>query len=360
MKLSKLTDGLVGQPMFNILAQANALERAGQKLIHLEIGDNFLQPDKKIINSCISSLEKGDIHYTSSYGYEEFRKEIALATLNEYGFKPQLDQIVVMPANAVIDTMVRCVCEQGDTVTVETPCFPTYTSVIQYLNLEHSEVVNDKTKLLIINSPCNPTGKVKTVAELRKILAESKGKYFVLLDDTYSQLDYTCVAREDLRVWEYDNVLILKSLSKSHAIPGFRLGYAIGNRELISKMALMFQTVYSCMPIFTQKAGIQALRTNTDIMYRDLRYLRDYTVYRLNRLDCFTCEIPDGGIYAFPKIIDPDLNEQEVVDILLRNGVVVIGGSCFGKNGQGNIRICFARDRRLLDCAFDIMEGCLC
>lgn len=360
MNLSTQAKRLVGQPMFNILAQANALERAGQKLIHLEIGDNFLQTDRKIINSCISSLKKGDVHYTSSYGYEEFRKEIASATLNEYGFKPQLDQIVVMPANAVIDTMVRCVCEQGDTVTVETPCFPTYTSVIQYLNLEHSEVVNEKTKLLIINSPCNPTGKVKTVQELRKILDESKDKYFVLLDDTYSQLDYTCVPREELRVWEYNNVLILKSLSKSHAIPGFRLGYAIGNRELINKMALMFQTVYSCMPIFTQVAGIEALRSNTDIMYRDLRTLRDYTTYRLNRLDCFNCDIPDGGIYAFPKIINHKLTEHGVVDTLLHRGVVVIGGSCFGSNGKGHIRLCFARDRKLLDIAFDIMEDCLC
>jgi len=348
MKLSKLTDNLIGQPMFALKQKITELERKGRKIIHLEIGDTDWGTDKRIRQAAIDSLRKGETHYASSGGLIELKEAIIQNTRKEYGFTPELDNIVIMPANAIIDFVVRCVCDKGDRITLPNPCFPTYIAVKEYLGLK----CGYPSKLTIINSPSNPTGMMVSNTAIRNICRSSE---FVLLDEVYSKMVFASDPRPEYDTFNRQNLIFLKSFSKSYSMSGFRLGYAICNKDLANKIMILFQTIFSCMPVFIQKAGIKALDIEDEIIPERLQYLkecRDLMVDGLNSIQGITCNRPMGAFYVFPDVSKTRLTEE----LLLENGLAVLNGEYFGSNGKGHLRMCFAKEKKELEKALNIIN----
>ena len=365
-KLSQITENLIGQPMFALLAKAKELERSGKQINHFEIGDpNFDSPQEAI---CIAkkSLDEGLTHYTDSMGILEFREAIAEYAKINYGFKPRINQILVCPANAIIDFTIRCVADPGDEIIYPNPGFPTYYSAIIYNRMKPVGIqlkednsfrmdpdmirnsITDKTRLIIINSPQNPTGSVMSrdeIMEVAKIAQEND--IYLLTDEVYSKLIYDAPhfspSIEDRCL---KRTIILNSLSKVYSMSGWRLGYAIGPEKLIEKMGLLLQTILSCLPVFTQKAGIAALSVGQSFLkerINELRHRRDVLVRGLNDIPDLSCLLPEGAFYTFVNIKKTGMSSDEYSkNLLIDSGVCVLPGNCFGKFGEGYVRMCYA------------------
>lgn len=365
-KLSRITENLLGQPMFALLAKAKGLENTGRRIIHFEIGDPDFNSPQHAVNTAKEALDAGLTHYTNSMGIIEFREAITDYVKASYGFRPKVNQVLVCPANAIIDFTIRCVANPGDEIIYPDPGFPTYYSAIVYngmkpigiqlreengFRMDPDEVrknITSKTKLIIINSPQNPTGAVMTEDEIKQIgkIAE-ENDIFLLTDEVYSKLIYKekhfspsvidrCLER----------TIILNSLSKLYSMSGWRLGYAIGPEKLIEKMGLLLQTIFSCLPAFTQKAGIAALTGDQEFLktrIRELKQRRDVLSKGLNTVPDLSCLLPEGAFYVFANIRKTGLTSDEYSRrLLLDSGVCVLPGNCFGRFGEGYIRMCYA------------------
>jgi aspartate aminotransferase len=345
--LSKLTNHLAGQPMFLLKQKISQYESEGRRIIHLEIGDAVWNAPDVVKKAAIDSINNNETHYALSGGTSELKEAIAKDTQKEYGFTPSHDEIVVMPANAIIDFVARCTCNKGDRVFIPNPCFPTYISVVKYLGLK----IHPNGKLIILNSPSNPTGEMM---EKWEILSAINSGNWVLLDDVYSKLVFDNIEKPDYSKVDRNKLIILKSFSKTYSMAGFRLGYAICNKVLAEKLMLLFQTIFSCMPIFIQKAGIAALENEEQFLPERLKYLkecRDIMVDGLNN-NGIKCPSPKGAFYVFPDVSKTRLTE----DLLLKNNVATLDGKCFGSNGIGHLRMCFAREKTDLWATLDIIR----
>ena len=367
-----MTDFLQGQPMFRLKEQISELEKQGKKILHFEIGDSCFDTPQAVIQETIKSLIEKETHYANSTGIDELKEAIAKATQEEYGFFPDLEQILVMPANAIIDFVIRCVCDQDDEVIIPDPGFPTYASVLNYTGVRAVPVwpgrteieggITRRTKLIIINSPSNPTGKVMSEGEIAAIYNRAtENNSFLLADEVYSKIIYDSVHFSPA---QFDRclkrVILLKSFSKLYSMPGFRLGYVIGPKELIEKMGLLFQTIFSCMPVFIQKAGIKALGEDTGDSINYYRECRDMIAEGLNEIKSIFCPWPQGAFYVFPEIKGTGLTSKQFADKMLREaGVAVLPGSDFGKNGEGYVRLCYATKKENIEEALKQMKKIL-
>jgi len=380
-KLSRITDGLIGQPMFALLAQAKEMERVGRRIIHFEIGDPDFDSPKHVIEAAKNSLDNNMTHYTNSMGMMEFREAIAEYTNSHYGFKPQINQILVCPANAIIDFTVRCVADAGDEIIHPDPGFPTYHSVIAYngmkavgiqLKEENSfrmdpedirKNITNKTRLIIINSPQNPTGAVMRkdeIAQIAKIAQEHD--IYLLTDEVYSKIIYSG-QHYSPAIYDRcrDRTIILNSLSKAYSMSGWRLGYALGPQKLIEKMGLLLQTILSCLPGFTQVGGIATLSGDQSFLpgrMEILKQRRDVLIKGLNALPDLTCLVPEGAFYVFANIKKTGMTSDEYSrNLLAESGVCVLPGNCFGKFGEGYVRLCYASSSvKLIQEALDKMK----
>ena len=352
--------------MFNLLAKANELEKSGREVIHLEIGDpNFLSP-KVAINASKKALDDDLTHYTNSMGILEFRESVCNYTNEYWGFRPELRQVIECPANAIIDFVIRCVANIGDEIIYPNPGFSTYYSAIKYngmipvgvqlkeqnnFRMQPEDVYNKitpKTKLIIINTPNNPTGSVMTKHEIENIARiASENKIYLLSDEVYSRIIYDKTHYSPSSYDKcLDNIIILNSLSKMFSMSGWRLGYAVGPEELIEKIGLLLQTIISCQPAFTQIGGIEILN-NSEItvnnIVSELKSRRNILVNGINSINKISCIIPDGAFYVFINIKESGLNSSIFADRLLNEtGVCVLPGSCFGEFGEDYVRICYA------------------
>lgn len=365
MKLAGMTVRLIGQPMFKLLAKANELERQGKDIIHFEIGDpDFDSPDKAI-DAAISSMRQGETHYTNSMGILEFRQAVIRKVKEDYGFSPDLEQVLISPANSVIDFVIRCVADPGDEIIIPDPGFPTYLAAASYAGMKTIGVplkekagfrmnpddvgraITPKTRLIIINSPNNPTGSVMDKKEALAIgLLAKKYNIFLLSDEVYFEIVYgekfhsPCVLDRCKT-----RTILLKSMSKVHAMSGWRMGYAVGPSKLINKMGLLLQTILSCLPAFTQRASVAALKECDELAETRRRILeerRDILVNGLNRLEGVSCVAPKGAYYVFPNITRTRLTAQEFSNKMLARGVCVLSGDCFGRYGKGYVRLSYA------------------
>ncbi|MCU0666060.1 MAG: pyridoxal phosphate-dependent aminotransferase [Candidatus Omnitrophica bacterium] len=352
--------------MFALLAKAREMERSGSRIVHLEIGDpDFSSPDN-VINAAKKALDGGLTHYVNSMGMMEFRQAIVEYITTNYGFTPDVNQVLVCPANAIIDFTVRCVANPGDEIIYPDPGFPTYHSVIVYngmkpvgIQLKEENLfqmdpaavrknITDKTRLIIINSPQNPTGSVMSQDEIlaiAKIAAEED--IYLLTDEVYSRLIYNAQHYSPSVVdCCRERTVILNSLSKVYSMSGWRLGYAVGPEKLIGKMGLLLQTIISCLPGFTQSAGITALSIDRGFVEQRVKVLkqrRDLLISGLNSLPGVSCLSPEGAFYAFANIKNTGMTSEEYSDKLLAcAGVCVLPGNCFGRFGEGFIRLCYA------------------
>ena len=366
MKLSSLSDMLDGQPMFKLLSLAKELESDGKRVIHFEIGDPSFKSPEAAIDAAKNALEEGRTHYVDSYGAAEFRNRIRSYTEEYWGFKPELSQILVSPANALIDFALRCIADPGDEVILQDPCFPTYNSVMKYTGispvyvpvkpengfriqaLDIESVVTSRTKAILINSPHNPTGAVLRKKDVIQIaeLAEAKG-LFLISDEVYGRIvfhskHYSPSYLDECR----KRTIIINSMSKVFAMSGWRMGYAVGPAQVVNKMGLMLQTILSCMPEFLQIGATSALDTPQDFIdgmnleYQERMYL---LVNGLNKIPGITCVKPDGAFYIFPQI---DRRLGDVKDycfkLLTEEGVCALPGEYFGNQGKNSVRLSYS------------------
>ena len=374
--LSQVTAKIDGQPMFKYLDMAKSLEAKGQHLIHMEIGEPDFDTPKNVTWAAVQSLSNGETHYGSSFGLQEFREAVQFATERSRGFRPDLDQVLITPgANIAIYYAVFCLVDPGFEVIVPDPGFSTYYSNIKMcgavpvrvplkeenefrMNPDDIEAaITDKTRLIIINSPQNPTGSVLTTDEVKRIYEIAK-KYdiYIYSDEIYARMNYEPIGFASPSIYDHckEHVILSNGFSKAFAMTGWRLGTLIGPANVIERMAALLQTTSSCVSTFVQRAGIEAIRGSQETvtnMMAEYQARRDLLVDGLNRVKGIRCLRPGGAFYVFPNITGTGLSSDQVVEKLMDAGVVTLPGHCFGEHGKGYIRLCYATSRK------NIQEG---
>lgn len=371
-RLAKAANNLEGQPMFKVLAKVQELERSGRDMVHFEIGDPDFDTPTNIVEAACAALRGGETHYTSSMGLFDFRETVRLATSRTRGFIPDIEQVLVTPsANIIIYYVIRCLVNPGDEVIVPDPGFPSYYAAIKFCDAvpvsiplrEENEfrmspddvrrAITSKTRLIILNSPHNPTGSVMTPEEI-DAMAEIAEEHDVFLysDEVYARMIFeettpfrSPAARDLCR----ERTIVANGFSKGFAMTGWRLGVAIGPIDVIEKMGLLLQTTSSCVSPFIQRAGIEAIvgdQTQVKAMMTEYRLRRDLLVDGLNRIPGITCLKPGGAIYVFPNISGTGLSSEQFAGLMMdKAGVALLPGTNFGKAGAGFVRLCYAVSR---------------
>ena len=369
--MSKTSSQIDGQPMFKTLDKVKKLESEGKNIIHFEIGDPDFQTPQNIISAAVNALNDGMTHYTSSYGLMEFREIICETTEKSRGFKPKIEQVLVTPgANISVFYTITCLVDPGYEIIVPNPGFPTYYSTIKMCNtipvpieLKESnsfrmnpedieKKITDKTRLIIINSPQNPTGSVMTKDELKKTYDIAK-KYDLYLysDEIYARMMYDNTEFHSPSIYDKCNerTIISNGFSKAFAMTGWRLGVLIGPETIIERMAALLETTSSCVPPFIQKAGIEAIKgdqTSVKKMYNEFKQRRDILVDGLNSIRGISCVKPSGAFYVFANIKDTNMSSEEFADYILEDAsVAILPGTDFGKFGEGYVRLCYATNQ---------------
>jgi len=370
-KLSKTSSQIDGQPMFKLLDKIKKLESNGKDIIHFEIGDPDFDTPENISNAAIDAIKQGDTHYASSFGLTEFRQKICETTKKSRGFKPDLEQILVTPgANIAIFYAVSCLVDPGEEVIVPDPGFPTYFSIIKMCGaspvrvplLESNEFrmnpndiekrITEKTRLIIINSPQNPTGSVMTEEEIKMTyeIAE-KHDVFLYSDEIYARMIYDNAKFSSPGIFDKckERTIISNGFSKAFAMTGWRLGAVIGPSNVIEKMRLLLETTSSCVSPFIQAAGIEAIdgnQTSQKIMYDEYLKRRELIVNGLNSIDKISCIMPGGAFYVFLNIKKTGMTSNQFCEFILDDaGVAMLPGTSFGQFGEGFVRICYTTNQ---------------
>lgn len=374
-----------GQPMFKVIDKVKRLEAQGKNIIHLEIGDPDFETPRNIVDATKQSLDRGETHYVSSWGMTEFVEAIQQTTMRSRGFMPETNQVLVTPsANIAIFYAVFCLSNPGQEVLVPDPGFPTYLSAIRMCGAvpvpyplheknafrmraaDIEPLITDKTRLLIINSPQNPTGAITEPAALREIY-ELAVKYdlYVYSDEIYARMvygeqDFFSIASLDACK---ERVILSNGFSKAFAMTGWRLGALVMPPEVAERMMLLLQTTSSCVAPFLQRAGLEAItgdQSAVHTMMTEYEARRNLLVYGLNQIPGISCHLPGGAFYAFPNISSFGLSSEAFADAMLeRAGIAILPGSCFGEQGKGFVRICYATSRdNILNATARLAEAC--
>ena len=350
---------------FEVLSKAKALEAQGKEIIHLEIGQpNFGTPEHVAKVAC-ESIRDGETSYTASQGELYLREAIAKRAREFENIDTNPDEIVIVPGGKPIMffTMLALI-NPGDEVIYPNPGFPIYESCIRFAGgipvpvpvvMENDfkidpkvlkSLITDKTKLLIINSPGNPTGGVMEEKDIRAIANVLKDtNIFVMSDEIYSRLIYNGTKHFSMAsIPEMkDRTIVLNGFSKPYAMTGWRIGYGIMNKDLAKVMTLLMVNSSSCVAGFTQEAAKAALEGPQECvseMAEAYKYRLEYFVNELNKIDGIKCLMPKGSFYLFPSIKGTGLSDREFADRLLKEaGVACLAGSSFGKYGEGHLRL---------------------
>ncbi len=378
--ISDAANMVEGQPMFKILARANELEALGRDILHFEIGEPDFSTPKFIVESAKTALDNGDTRYVNSMGIPDLRNAICDRTQKDYGFRPDMEQVAVFTgANPIISFVIQAVMNPGDEVIVQDPGFPTYYSAMGFIGVKPVKVplseknkfrmdpddirsrITDKTRLILMNSPQNPTGAVMTKDEVEEVanIAREHDVY-LLTDEIYGKMTYDEEHHSPtLSDHCKERVIMLNGWSKAYSMTGWRLGYAIGPPVVIEKMGLISQTLVSCVPPFIQRAGIAALTGDQSVittMMGEFRKRRDLIVGGLNSLPGVTCIKPEGAFYAFPNISGTGLTCVEFSDLMLEEaGVAACPGMYFGDCGKGFVRFSYASSLLQIEQAIEKM-----
>lgn len=381
-RLSIASAKLMGQPMFQILSKIKEMERQGHDVIHFEIGDPDFDTPECVVKAVKQALDEGWTHYSPSVGDYDLRQAVCTSRFFTPKFTPELEQVVIAPgANPLIYYAVRCLAEPGEEIIIPDPSFSTYQSVLNFAGVNAVRVelreengfqmlardieskITDKTRMIIINSPHNPTGAVIASDELRAIgeLCLDRGIY-LYCDEIYSYLNYTdetFFSPSELDQCK-ERTIIATGFSKTFAMTGWRLGVGIGPAALMEKIALLIETTNSCVSSFIQRAGISAIEEGLKdvIRMRDIyKERRNFLVQRLNAIEGIHCIEPKGAFYVFPSIKELRIGGLEFSERLLEEAYVgVCPGVYFGNYGEGYIRLCYATSLDKIKTGMDRME----
>jgi aspartate/methionine/tyrosine aminotransferase len=366
---------------FSVLARARELERQGREIIHLEIGEPDYDTPLHVREAAVRALEAGETHYCPSAGLPELREVAARYLTRTRGV--EIDPACVLVgtgAKPFLFFTILATCNPGDEVVYPDPGFPIYESAIRWAGatpvalplLEERDFAFDpadlasrlsgRTKLVILNSPQNPTGGALTTeetAEVAEVLAGSRA--WILSDEVYSQLVYDgAFGSVASHAGLLERTVVLDGLSKTYAMTGWRCGFAAVPEPLVDPLVRFFVNSTSCVPPFVQLAGVEALTGPQDearAMVEEFRVRRELVVDGLDALPGVTCRVPRGAFYAFPNVSGVSIGADELADRLLQEaGVAVLAGSAFGRHGTQNLRISYANSRENLALALDRMR----
>jgi aspartate aminotransferase len=383
MRLANRMERLGTETAFDVLRRAKELE-CTMDVVHLEIGEPDFATPKHIVEAAKRALDEGWTHYGPSAGLPELRAAIAEYAGRLRGVKFFPEQVVVTPGGKpVMAFAIMALVETGDEVIYPNPGFPIYESMIEYmggrpvpirLRLERGfrldteelvSMVNPRTKLIVINSPANPTGSVLTREDLR-LIADTALKYniWILADEIYSEIIYDEPFESIAQFSDvHPRLIILDGFSKTFAMTGWRVGYGIMPRDMAEKLARIETNINSCTATFIQRACLAALQgphNEVDKMVAEFKKRRDFIVEGLNQLPGFRCLVPKGAFYAFPNIEGTGLDCKVLADRLLEEaGVACLAGTCFGKYGDGFLRFSYANSIENIACALERIENFL-
>jgi aspartate/methionine/tyrosine aminotransferase len=379
--MPKLSDGarrIYGEAAFEVLAKAQKLERKGKNILHFEIGEPDMETPENVSIAGIDAIKNKKTHYTPSIGILELRKAVQDEIEKTRGYRPELDQIAITPGlKPGIFFSMLAIVNPGDEVIYQDPGYPTYGSVTSFLGAKNvlvplleendfrmnpddiEKMITNKTKLIIVNSPQNPTGSVIKESELEEIslIAEEKD-LFIVSDEIYSKMTYdvghfTPTAKDQAK----ERTVLLDGFSKYYAMTGWRLGYMVGPIKMIERIQDFLVSAISCTAAFTQWAGVEALTGDQNFISRMMsrfKAKRDKIVKGLNSIKGFSCLSPKGAFYAFPNIKKTNMSSQECADHLLYNaGVACLPGTAFGPYGEGYLRFSYATDLNTIDTAIE-------
>jgi aspartate aminotransferase len=372
---------LKGESAFEVLARAKKLEAEGRHIVHFEIGEPDFNTPPNIIDAAKKALDSGFTHYTPSQGYLPLREAIADYTKRWKNVNTNPDEIIVVPGGKpIIFYTLLALIDHGDEVIYPDPGFPAYSSVISFaggvgvpitireerdFTFDVNELISKitpKTKLIILNSPANPTGGVLSPQDTEDIAAALKGRgIYVLSDEIYSRTVYEGSVKSIASIPEMkDWTIILDGFSKAYAMTGWRLGYGIANKELTAQINSLMVNSNSCVPAFTQIAGVEALtgpQDAVDAMNAEFRKRRDLIIEGLNNIRGLSCKTPKGAFYAFPNIRGTGMSSKEAADFLLGSaGVATLSGTSFGAAGEGYLRLSYANSVKNIEIALDRIE----
>lgn len=368
MKLAERMNRLGTESAFEVLARAKALEAQGRQIIHLEIGEPDFDTPAHIIEAGVKAMRAGHTHYTPAAGVPELRRAIARHIGHSRGIEVRPEQVVVTPgAKPIMFFTILALLQPGDEAIYPNPGFPIYESMINFVGAkpvalplreekafrfdgdEFRSLISDKTRLIILNSPQNPTGGVLTRADLELVAETIRDReIMVLSDEVYNQMLYDDQQHVSLASLPgmADQTVLLDGCSKTYAMTGWRLGYGVMPVWLAEHIGRLMVNSNSCTAAFTQQAGIAALEGPHDAvraMVDAFRERRQVIVEGLNRIPGFRCVAPAGAFYAFPNVTETGMPSKELGRYLLEEaGVAVLDGDCFGRYGEGYLRLSYA------------------
>jgi len=382
LRLARRMSRLGTETAFEVLNKARTLEREGKSIIHLEIGEPDFDTPLNVVEAGVDALRKGWTHYGPSAGLADLRQTLAEYVSRTRAVKVTSDEVVVVPGGKpIIFFTILALIEEGDEVIYPNPGFPIYESMIHYaggraipIHLreerdfsldvdELASIINDRTKLIILNSPQNPTGGVlerKEIEQIAKIIGDRN--IMVLSDEIYSRLlfdggqHFSIMSVPGMQ----ERTILLDGFSKTYAMTGWRMGYGVMRPDLAVHITRLMTNSNSCTASFTQVAGIEAIRgdqSSVDRMRSEFQRRRDVFVAGLNKIKGFSCRMPKGAFYVFPNITGTGWRSKPLADALLEQaGVAALSGTAFGEFGEGYLRFSVANSLENLEQALDRVD----
>ncbi|MCH7680525.1 pyridoxal phosphate-dependent aminotransferase [candidate division KSB1 bacterium] len=384
MNFASRMERLGTETAFEVMARAKALEAKGKDMIYLQIGEPDFPTPKNIIEAGVKALRDGETHYSPAAGIMPLREAIVDDVEARRGVRPKVEEVIVTPGAKPIMYFVIMACiETGDEVIYPNPGFPIYESVINFVggtpvalplweendfrfNLdEFRSLVTDRTRMIIINSPQNPTGGVLTREDVEVVAEVARKKnILVLTDEVYKNIIYE---GEHASIYSMpgmqEQTILLDGFSKTYAMTGWRLGFGVMREDLAKKVEQLMINSNSCTATFSQYAAVEALKGPTDevdAMVETFRQRRDFIVTGLNEIPDVSCITPKGAFYVFPNVKNVRMSSQELEHYLLNEaGVAVLSGTAFGKYGDGYLRFSYANSIENIGKALEKMKAAL-
>lgn len=379
---AKRVQNLGTEKAFEVLSRCKELEAQGKEVIHMQIGEPDFDTPANIVEAGVAALRGGYTHYVANSGMSEVKDAIVQYCKKYKNIDTNREEVVVVPGGK--PTMlfsILALVEEGDEVIYPNPGYPIYESLIRFVGgvpvpmplVEKNDFrvdiedfkskINEKTKMVIINSPGNPTGGVLTESDIEAIADVIRGKgIFVLSDEIYARMVYDGPTPISIATMPgmKDYTIILDGFSKTYAMTGWRLGFGVMHKEIAQKVDRLIANSTSNTAAFTQLAGKEALegpQEAVDAMLEEFRVRRDFIVDRLNTIKGITCKKPQGAFYVFPNITGTGLGSEELAEYLLAEaGVAVLDGVSFGSYGEGHIRLSYATSMDNIKRAMDKIE----
>jgi aspartate aminotransferase len=378
-RIAKRMQGIHGEAAFEMLARATELERRGKNIVHLEIGEPDFDTPRPIVNAGIEWLKKGKTHYAPVAGVVELREAIARRLSDKHKTSVDPSNVLVSPgAKVMIYAIIHSLVDPGDEVIYAAPVYPAYEAAVRMAGAVPVQIVLDesrefrfsleemarritpRTKMIVINTPQNPTGGVLTLDDLKGVAKLAREHdLLVLSDEIYSEIYYDQPTAGMLDVPGIeDRLLLVNGFSKTFAMTGWRVGYSVLPRDLVPTVNLFMNSSVSSTSTFCQLAAVEAFTDETSEMVQNMvqefRRRRDVFVDGLNSIPGIRCLRPHGAFYLFPNVSGLGRSSREIADRLLDEaGVAALPGTAFGAQGEGYLRFSFANSLTNIETALE-------